>query len=102
VIAYHPSRLHRHARELETYIDLCVEHGVKNQTVAAGLWDLSTVRGASLRSLVRDLNTRAVTTATGKVWTSKQPKDIIVSPRSPVYPPTTARLSLTGAPSLCW
>lgn len=40
------------------------------------------VRGASLRSLVKDLNERGVSTATGKgAWTSKQLKDTLISPR---------------------
>jgi DNA invertase Pin-like site-specific DNA recombinase len=45
VIAWHPDRLHRQMRELEPYIDLCEEHGVENQTVTAGIWDLSTPSG---------------------------------------------------------
>ena len=42
VIAWHPDRLHRRAAELERYIGVCDKHGVENQTVTAGHWDLST------------------------------------------------------------
>jgi DNA invertase Pin-like site-specific DNA recombinase len=140
-----------------------VEHGVKNQTVAAGLWDLSTstgqmtakiigsvdqqesavkaeritrarqrkakkgalsggarpygytkdstalvpeeateiktaveavVRGASLRSLVRDLNTRGVTTGPARSGPPSNSRTSSCRRASPVYPPTTAWLSL--------
>lgn len=45
VIAWHPDRLHRRASELERYIGICDKHGVENQTVTAGHWDLSTATG---------------------------------------------------------
>ena len=45
VIAWHPDRLHRRAAELERYIGVCDKHGVENQTVTAGHWDLSTATG---------------------------------------------------------
>jgi site-specific DNA recombinase len=45
VIAWHPDRLHRRSLELESYINLCERHGVENQTVTAGMWDLSTASG---------------------------------------------------------
>jgi site-specific DNA recombinase len=45
VIAWHPDRLHRRAAELERYIGVCERHGVANQTVTAGMWDLSTPSG---------------------------------------------------------
>jgi DNA invertase Pin-like site-specific DNA recombinase len=45
VIAWHPDRLHRRSLELERYINLCERHGVANQTVTAGLWDLTTPSG---------------------------------------------------------
>ena len=45
VIAWHPDRLHRRAAELERYINVCDKHGVENQTVTAGHWDLSTATG---------------------------------------------------------
>lgn len=45
VIAWHPDRLHRRAAELERYISACESHGVENQTVTAGMWDLSTPSG---------------------------------------------------------
>jgi DNA invertase Pin-like site-specific DNA recombinase len=37
--------------------------------------------GASLRGIVRDLNARGVTTATGKPWTSQQLRQTLMSPR---------------------
>jgi site-specific DNA recombinase len=156
VIAWHPDRLHRRSAELERYISACERHGVENQTVTAGMWDLSTpsgrmaarqlgavaayesehkservkaarvqqaklgkyhggVRcygyakdgttvipaeaaeiaaactaiagGASLRAVVRDMNTRKVPTATGKVggWTSQQLRGMLISPRIAGY-----------------
>ena len=45
VIAWHPDRLHRRSAELERYISVCERHGVANQTVTAGMWDLSTPSG---------------------------------------------------------
>ncbi|BCO97645.1 recombinase family protein [Mycobacterium intracellulare] len=45
VLAWHPDRLHRSPRELETYIDACDKHGVETHTVQAGHWDLSTPSG---------------------------------------------------------
>jgi site-specific DNA recombinase len=45
VIAWHPDRLHRRSLELERYINLCESQGVENQTVTAGLWDLSSASG---------------------------------------------------------
>lgn len=45
VLAWHPDRLHRSPKELERYIDACEEHGVANQTVQTGMWDLSTPSG---------------------------------------------------------
>jgi site-specific DNA recombinase len=45
VIAWHPDRLHRRSAELERYIGLCERHHVANQTVTAGMWDLSTPSG---------------------------------------------------------
>src|SRR5262245_25166919 len=45
VIAWHPDRLHRRSMELERYISLCEKHHVENQTVTAGMWDLSTPSG---------------------------------------------------------
>jgi DNA invertase Pin-like site-specific DNA recombinase len=45
VIAWDPDRLHRRSRELERYIDICEEHDVANQTVKAGMWDLTTPAG---------------------------------------------------------
>jgi DNA invertase Pin-like site-specific DNA recombinase len=45
VIAWDPDRLHRRSRELERYIDICEKHDVANQTVCAGMWDLTTPAG---------------------------------------------------------
>lgn len=45
VLAWHPDRLHRSPRELETYIDASERHGVLTHTVQAGVWDLSTPSG---------------------------------------------------------
>jgi site-specific DNA recombinase len=45
VLAWHPDRLHRSPRELETYIDASERHGVVTHTVQAGMWDLSTPSG---------------------------------------------------------
>lgn len=45
VLAWHPDRLHRSPKELETYIDLSEKHGVTTHTVQAGQWDLSTPAG---------------------------------------------------------
>ena len=154
VIAWHPDRLHRRAAELERYIGVCERHGVANQTVTAGMWDLSTpsgrmsarqlgavaayesehkserlkaariqhaklgrhhggircygyerdgvtvvadeaaeianacksiASGASLRSIVRDMNSRSVPTTKGKAWTSQQLRQTLVSPRIAGY-----------------
>ena len=52
VIAWHPDRLHRRAAELERYISVCDKHGVENQTVTAGMWDLSTAIGPDGRTPV--------------------------------------------------
>ena len=43
-----PDRLHRSPKELETYIDLCQQHGVQNHTKQAGAWDLSTPSGRAV------------------------------------------------------
>jgi DNA invertase Pin-like site-specific DNA recombinase len=56
VIAWHPDRLHRRLAELERYISVCEAHGVENQTVTAGIWDLSTPSG---RMVSRTLGTAA-------------------------------------------
>jgi DNA invertase Pin-like site-specific DNA recombinase len=156
VVAWHPDRLHRRSAELERYISLCEKRRVENQTVTAGMWDLSTpsgrmtarqlgavaayesehkserlksariqqarngrhhggircygyekdgmtvvpaeaaeivaacnlvAQGASLRSIVRDMNIRRVPTATGKVgaWTSQQLRQTLMSPRIAGY-----------------
>ena len=45
VISWHPDRLHRRSAELERYISICERHRVENQTVTAGMWDLSTWSG---------------------------------------------------------
>jgi DNA invertase Pin-like site-specific DNA recombinase len=45
VLAWHPDRLHRRSLELERYINVCESHGVENQTVTAGMWDLSSPSG---------------------------------------------------------
>ena len=45
VISWHPDRLHRRAIELERYISICERYHVENQTVGAGMWDLSTASG---------------------------------------------------------
>jgi site-specific DNA recombinase len=57
VIAWHPDRLHRRAAELERYITLCEAQQVDNQTVTAGMWDLSTASG---RMVARQLGAVAV------------------------------------------
>jgi DNA invertase Pin-like site-specific DNA recombinase len=154
VVAWHPDRLHRRAAELERYIGVCERHRVENQTVTAGMWDLSTpsgrmsarqlgavaayesehkserlkaariqhaklgrhhggircfgyerdgvtvvadeaaeiasackaiAGGASLRSIVRDMNIRKVPTTTGKSWTSQQLRQTLMSPRIAGY-----------------
>jgi DNA invertase Pin-like site-specific DNA recombinase len=56
VIAWHPDRLHRRSLELERYINACESRGVENQTVTAGIWDLSTASG---RMVARTLGTAA-------------------------------------------
>jgi DNA invertase Pin-like site-specific DNA recombinase len=56
VIAWHPDRLHRRAAELERYISVCDKHGVANQTVTAGIWDLSTATG---KMIARTIGTAA-------------------------------------------
>ena len=56
VIAWHPDRLHRRIMELERYIGLCEKHHVENQTVTAGIWDLSTPSG---RMVARTLGNAA-------------------------------------------
>ena len=154
VLSWHPDRLHRQPRELERYIDLCETHGVQNQTVTAGIYDLSTsagrmtariagavsshesehkserikaarvqyaklgrhhggircygyekygvtiipseaaeiaaackaiAGGASIRSVVRDMNSRSVPTTKGKTWTSQQLRQTLMSPRIAGY-----------------
>jgi site-specific DNA recombinase len=45
IVAWHPDRLHRSPRELEYFIDLVEQHGVRVETVQAGQWDLSTPSG---------------------------------------------------------
>ena len=57
VLSWHPDRLHRRALELERYIGICDEHGVENQTVTAGHWDLSTATG---RMVARQIGNTAV------------------------------------------
>ncbi|BBX25987.1 recombinase family protein [Mycolicibacterium alvei] len=52
VLAWHPDRLHRSPRELETYIDTSERHGAVTHTVQTGIWDLSTPSG---RMLARQL-----------------------------------------------
>ena len=44
VVVYHADRLHRHPRELEDFIDLCLREGTKMATVSGDL-DLSTHEG---------------------------------------------------------
>jgi DNA invertase Pin-like site-specific DNA recombinase len=44
VVVYHADRLHRHPRELEDFIDLCLRRGTKMATVSGDL-DLSTHEG---------------------------------------------------------
>jgi DNA invertase Pin-like site-specific DNA recombinase len=56
VIAWHPDRLHRRSLELERYISVCDKHGVANQTVTAGIWDLSTATG---KMIARNIGTAA-------------------------------------------
>jgi site-specific DNA recombinase len=56
VIAWHPDRLHRRVIELERYIGICERHDVANQTVTAGIWDLSTPSG---RMVARTLGNAA-------------------------------------------
>ena len=52
--------------------------------------------GASLRSIVRDMNTRKVPTTTGKVggWTSQQLRQTLISPRIAGY--TTHKGAIVG------
>ncbi|MGV0785879.1 recombinase family protein [Mycolicibacterium sp. XJ2] len=45
IVAWHPDRLHRQTRELVGFIDLINEHNVTVETVAAGVYDLSTPSG---------------------------------------------------------
>lgn len=45
VVAWHIDRLHRSPRELERYLDLCVEFEVATHTVRSGALDLSTPSG---------------------------------------------------------
>lgn len=45
IVAWHPDRLHRSPVELEEFISLVEQHGVRVETVQAGLWDLSTPGG---------------------------------------------------------
>ena len=47
VIVYHADRLHRHPRELEEFIDLCMRRGTKMATVSGDV-DLSTHEGQLL------------------------------------------------------
>ena len=45
ILAWHPDRLHRSPRELESFIDLVESHGTAVQTVTAGAYDLTTPTG---------------------------------------------------------
>lgn len=45
IVAWHPDRLHRSPRELETFIDLIEDHGVAIATVQGGTYDLGTASG---------------------------------------------------------
>ena len=56
VLAWHPDRLQRRPLELERYINLCEAHDVANETVTAGIWDLSTPAG---RMVARTLGNQA-------------------------------------------
>lgn len=48
VIAWHPDRLHRSPRELETFIDVCEARDVAIQTARAGTVDLATPSGRAV------------------------------------------------------
>lgn len=48
VVAWHPDRLHRSPKELESYIDLSEKFGIQTNTVQAGDWDLSTPSGRAV------------------------------------------------------
>lgn len=45
IIAWHPDRLHRSPKELETFIEVVEAHGVAVETCQAGAWDLATPSG---------------------------------------------------------
>lgn len=45
VLAWHPDRLHRSPKELESFIDLVERRGTAVQTVTAGAYDLTTPTG---------------------------------------------------------
>ena len=45
VVCWHPDRLHRQTRELNPFIDLVNQYGVRVATVVAGTYDLSTPSG---------------------------------------------------------
>lgn len=45
LVAWHPDRLHRQPRELESFIDLLEASGVRVATVRAGEYDLTTAAG---------------------------------------------------------
>ena len=48
VIAWHPDRLHRSPRELETFIDIAERRGIAVQTCRAGEIDLNTAAGRAI------------------------------------------------------
>lgn len=52
VLAWHPDRLHRSPRELETYIDIAEARKISTHTVQAGAWDLSTPSGRAVARTV--------------------------------------------------
>jgi DNA invertase Pin-like site-specific DNA recombinase len=52
VVAWHPDRLHRSPRELETFIDLLESKHVQVQTVQSGELDLSTQTGRAVARTV--------------------------------------------------
>lgn len=52
IVAWHPDRLHRHPRELETFIDLLEATGCQVATVTAGEMDLSTPTGRMAARIV--------------------------------------------------
>lgn len=52
IVAWHNDRLHRHPKELETFIDLVEAHHVQIHTVRAGELDLSTASGKMLARML--------------------------------------------------